>query len=69
MVRVVTSSGRIHLDPLGLGLGNQAIAVLGLDLLGTVVLQGSQGVVVDVTIGKTSDESRPTGDLHRWIQA
>ncbi len=63
MILAVTSSGSIHLDPLGLGLGNQTIAVLGLDLLGTVVLQGGQGVVVDVTISKTSNESRPTSDL------
>lgn len=59
----LTTGGGVHLDPLGLGLGDQAVAVVNLHLLSLVVLEGGQGVVVDVTVGETTNQGGPAGDL------
>lgn len=60
---MVTSGRGVHLSPLSLGLGNQVIAVLDLLLLGTVGLQGSQGVVVNIAVDETGSQGRPASDL------
>lgn len=64
---MVTSGGSVHLGPLSLGLGNQVIAVLDLLLLGAVVLQGGQGVVVNIAVDETGSQGRPASDLFHII--
>lgn len=61
---MVTSGGGVHLSPLSLGLGNQVIAVLDLLLLGAVVLQGGQGVVVNIAVDETGSQGGPASDLY-----
>lgn len=58
-----TSGGGVLLGPLGLGLGDQTVTVLDLDLLSAVVLHSSKGVVVDESISETTDQGRPAGNL------
>jgi len=63
MEQLHTSGRGVLLGPLGLGLSNQTITVLDLDLLSAVVLHGGEGVVVDKAICEATNQGGPAGNL------